>query len=318
MRRTSSSTSNVASAPLPTTPTRQMRAPAPSRQQQPQPRPLPVPMQMQPEPQPRAFLARSDVVDKQVSGGFVFQSWATLRRERKSNVAVVVRRSRLNLLLLFSPLPLFSKKIQVIARTSGRCLGVVDHMFVDSETYRVVSVELRAKGLAAAAGIAASAVSSSSSSSNPGSSVSTWGARPPQQQQRMPSSTSMQLQQQQPTGTNLPLATLCQVGDVVLVHDERALSFPPLDDGSGRSFTSPRAAGGRYSRTPPPRLVRLTGAEVVTADGSGQALGKVRGYGFDPETGELLALRFDALGLPRIPEGEIFFSFFFADFLRLR
>ena len=57
--------------------------------------------------------------------------------------------------------------------------------------------------------------------------------------------------------------------------------------------------------------MRLTGAEVVSADGA-RVLGKVRGYGFDPETGELLALRFDALGVPRIPEGKIvFFSFFF-------
>ena len=193
-------------------------------------------------------------------------------------------------------------------------------MFIDSETYRVVSVELRAKGLAAAAGLAASAVASSGSSA--AAPVSTWGARP-QQQQRLPSS-SMQLQQQQqqqqPTGTNLPLATLCQVGDVVLVHDERARSFPPLDGGRGgargggfspSSSLSPRGAGGRYSTTPPPRLVRLTGAEVVSADGA-RVLGKVRGYGFDPETGELLALRFDALGVPRIPEGKIvFFSFFF-------
>ena len=122
-------------------------------------------------------------------------------------------------------------------------------MFIDSETYRVVSVELRAKGLAAAAGLAASAVASSSTSA--AAPVSTWGARPQQQQQqqRLPSSSSssmqlqQQLQQQQPTGTNLPLATLCQVGDVVLVHDERALSFPPLDGGGGGG----RGGGGQRS-----------------------------------------------------------------------
>ena len=207
---------------------------------------------------------------------------------------------------------------QVIARTSGRCLGVVDHMYIDSETYRVVSVELRAKGLAAAAGIAASGAVAGSSSSLSSAPVSTWGARP--QQGRLPFSSSFsptQLQQQ-PTGTNLPLATLCQVGDVVLVHDERALSFPPLDGSRRSSFSSSassarRGPGGRYSTTPPPRLVRLTGAEVVSADGA-RVLGKVRGYGFDPETGELLALRFDALGVPRIPEGEetaFFFCFLF-------
>lgn len=238
---------------------------------------------------------------------------------RKKDVAVV--RGSVSALLPLSlsklaQLHLLACFSQVIARTSGRCLGVVDHMFVDAETYRVVSVELRAKGLAAAAGLAAGAVAGSSGPSALAP-VSTWGARPQQPQQgRLLSSfsSSMQIQQQlqQPTGTNLPLATLCQVGDVVLVHDERALSFPPLDSrrvsSSSTSSSSPRGPGGRYSTTPPPRMVRLTGAEVVPADGA-RVLGKVRGYGFDPETGELLALRFDALGVPRIPEGRERFFF---------
>ena len=304
-------------APTPT-PTRQ-RVPSISRQPQPvqQPQPRPMPMQMQQEPASRAFLARSDVVDKQVRTvfrTFAFPPVAFLACVEQS-IAVVSFVCSFAQPLPPSPHQNFSFSIsQVIARTSGRCLGVVDHMFIDSETYRVVSVELRAKGLAAAAGIAASAAAgAASSSSGSAPSLSTWGTRPPQQQ-RLPS-TSMQQQQrqqralqQQPTGTNLPLATLCQVGDVVLVHDERALSFPLLDDGGssrGRgssSYSSPRGPGARYSTTPPPRLVRLTGAEVVSADGS-RALGRVRGYGFDPETGELLALRFDALGVPRIPEG---------------
>ena len=135
---------------------------------------------------------------------------------------------------------------QVIARTSGRCLGVVDHMYIDPATLRVASLDLRATGLAAAAGLASGAASE---------------ARP----------------------RNLPLATLCQVGDVALVHDERALGFAPLDERAG--------------------CVRLTGLDVVAADGA--PLGRVRGYAFDPETGDLLALRYDALGAPRVPEGAM-------------
>ena len=143
--------------------------------------------------------------------------------------------------------PLLSPSFQVIARTSGRCLGVVDHMYIDPRTLRVASVDLRPKGLAAAAGLDLDGARSSG------------------------------------RARNLPLATLCQVGDVVLVHDERALGFAPLDETAG--------------------CARLTGVDVVSS--SGLPLGRVRGYAFDPDTGDLLALRYDALGAPRVPEGAM-------------
>jgi len=94
----------------------------------------------------------------------------------------------------------------------------------------------------------------------------------------------------------LPLSALRRVGDVILVHDSRAL----------RSAAAARGA------------LPLVGADVVTE--SGEYLGKVRAAGvthtdsaslslslqvrdfdFDPEDGELLRLRFDAFGFPQLP-----------------
>ena len=251
---------------------------------QPQPRPVPCHADATGTP-PRAFLARSDVVDKQVRHFcfYFFFEFSHASKEGRCCRRVAARPSS-SLWLKTPQLHFLACFSQVIARTSGRCLGVVDHMFVDAETYRVVSSSCVPRG----------------SPQPPGSPRARWRARAPvgagvgldlgreapQQQQQQGRLLfffleSMQIQQQlqQPTGTNLPLATLCQVGDVVLVHDERALSFPPLD--SRRvlvldSSSSPRGPGGRYSRTPPPRMVRLTGAEVVPADG-GACWGKCEG-----------------------------------------
>ncbi len=164
---------------------------------------------------------------------------------------------------------------QVIARTSGRCLGVVDRLYIDPATLRIVSLDLRPKGLAAAAG---AALGTATGGAEPDPPLSAYGrpARPP------PSSTSSTWSPSPPR--NLPLATLCQVGDVILVHDERALGFAPLDERAG--------------------CVRLSGADVLSGT-DGRSLGRVRGYAFDPDTGALLALRYDALGAPRVPESAM-------------
>lgn len=52
---------------------------------------------------------------------------------------------------------------------------------------------------------------------------------------------------------NLLLSTLCQIGDVALVHDETALDLPPLTEREG--------------------CMRLTGCDVQSHDGT--VLGKV-------------------------------------------
>jgi hypothetical protein len=52
---------------------------------------------------------------------------------------------------------------------------------------------------------------------------------------------------------NLLLSTLCQIGDVALVHDERALDLPPLAEREG--------------------CIRLTGRDIQAHDGT--LLGKV-------------------------------------------
>jgi hypothetical protein len=52
---------------------------------------------------------------------------------------------------------------------------------------------------------------------------------------------------------NLLLSTLCQIGDVALVHDETALNLPPLTEREG--------------------CIRFTGCDVQAHDGT--LLGKV-------------------------------------------
>eukprot|EP00884_Botryococcus_braunii_P020002 jgi/Botrbrau1/6686/Bobra.0202s0025.1 len=79
---------------------------------------------------------------------------------------------------------------------------------------------------------------------------------------------------------NLLLSTLCQIGDVALVHDETALSLPPLTEREG--------------------CMRFTGCDVQAHDGT--LLGKVRDYSFSPDTGRIESIRYDPLGQPLVPE----------------
>jgi sporulation protein YlmC with PRC-barrel domain len=82
------------------------------------------------------------------------------------------------------------------------------------------------------------------------------------------------------SGDHVLLSSLRQVGDVVLVHDEAALLDPPADEAYG--------------------YLPLVGTEVVTEDGV--PLGRVRDFVFSPDSGALALLRYDALGLPSIPQ----------------
>ncbi|KAH7615580.1 hypothetical protein Ndes2526B_g09672 [Nannochloris sp. 'desiccata'] len=76
------------------------------------------------------------------------------------------------------------------------------------------------------------------------------------------------------------ISSLRQIGDVVLVHDESALLDPPADETYG--------------------YIRMVGTEVQTEDGT--SLGKVRDYIFNPDNGQVVSIRYDALGLPSIPQ----------------
>jgi sporulation protein YlmC with PRC-barrel domain len=79
---------------------------------------------------------------------------------------------------------------------------------------------------------------------------------------------------------HVSLSSLRQIGDVVLVHDESSLWDPPADESLG--------------------FVRMIGAEVCTEDGL--QLGKIRDFLFNPDNGQILSIRYDALGLPSIPQ----------------
>lgn len=76
------------------------------------------------------------------------------------------------------------------------------------------------------------------------------------------------------------VSSLRQIGDVVLVHDESALLDPPADETYG--------------------YIKLVGTQVVTEDGS--PLGKVRDFVFNPDNGQIVSIRYDALGIPSIPQ----------------
>ena len=79
---------------------------------------------------------------------------------------------------------------------------------------------------------------------------------------------------------HVSLSSLRQIGDVVLVHDESSLLDPPADESLG--------------------YVRMVGSEVCTEDGV--TLGKVRDFLFNPDNGQISSIRYDALGLPSIPQ----------------
>jgi len=77
------------------------------------------------------------------------------------------------------------------------------------------------------------------------------------------------------------LQSLRQVGDVVLVHDESVLESNLSTYG----------------------LNTLVGCELVTE--SGEYLGRVRDYLFHPETGKVVDIVFDSLGVPLIPDSIV-------------
>lgn len=82
------------------------------------------------------------------------------------------------------------------------------------------------------------------------------------------------------TREHVSLSSLRQIGDVVLVHDESSLWDPPGDESLG--------------------FVKLVGSEVQTEDGL--TLGKVRDFLFNPDSGQIASIRYDALGIPSIPQ----------------
>ena len=77
----------------------------------------------------------------------------------------------------------------------------------------------------------------------------------------------------------MPLDRIRQVGDVILVDSVDSLS---------EAFT-------------PERYSKVINCEVITE--SGQQLGRVLGFSFDIETGELTTLVMGALGVPVLGEG---------------
>ena len=79
----------------------------------------------------------------------------------------------------------------------------------------------------------------------------------------------------------MPLDRIRQVGDVILVDSVDSLS---------ESFT-------------PDRFSRVINCQVITE--SGQQLGRVLGFSFDIETGELTTLVMGALGVPLLGEGVL-------------
>ena len=74
------------------------------------------------------------------------------------------------------------------------------------------------------------------------------------------------------------LKNVREIGDVVLVEDERVLE----DDIEVEAYSS------------------LINSEVITE--TGEPLGRVRGFKFDTETGQLVSLIVASIGLPQIPE----------------
>jgi len=79
----------------------------------------------------------------------------------------------------------------------------------------------------------------------------------------------------------MPLESIKQVGDVILVD-----SFDSLSD----NFT-------------PERYSKVINCQVITE--SGELLGRVLGFSFDIETGELISLVMGAIGVPLLGEGVL-------------
>ena len=78
-------------------------------------------------------------------------------------------------------------------------------------------------------------------------------------------------------GFCIPTATLSQVGDVILVSEERAMRRPPAV----------------------PEFVSILGTHVRSARGT--YIGRVKDVDFDPETGAISAIYYDEYGLAWLP-----------------
>jgi sporulation protein YlmC with PRC-barrel domain len=78
-------------------------------------------------------------------------------------------------------------------------------------------------------------------------------------------------------GLCIPTATLTQVGDVILVNEERSLRRPPAI----------------------PEFVAVLGVNVRSA--RGQYIGRVKDIDFDPDTGAISAIYYDEYGLSWLP-----------------
>ena len=120
----------------------------------------------------------------------------------------------------------------VVTRTSGSRLGVATDLWVDTDTWEVVALDVRQNAFVG-------------------------------------------------TVDHVLLESLRQVGDVILVHDERAVER--------------RWSSYGYSA--------VVGKDVVTE--SGQFIGRVRDFEFDPEDGAIARLIVDAWGVPTVPEGVV-------------
>jgi sporulation protein YlmC with PRC-barrel domain len=79
------------------------------------------------------------------------------------------------------------------------------------------------------------------------------------------------------SGFCIPTATLSQVGDVILVSEERAMRRPPSV----------------------PEFVSVLGTHVRSARGI--YIGRVKDVDFDPETGAISAIYYDEYGLSWLP-----------------
>lgn len=78
-------------------------------------------------------------------------------------------------------------------------------------------------------------------------------------------------------GFCIPTATLSQVGDVILVSEERAMRRPPAV----------------------PEFVSLLGTHVRSTRGT--YIGRVKDVDFDPETGAISSIYYDEYGLAWLP-----------------
>jgi sporulation protein YlmC with PRC-barrel domain len=77
------------------------------------------------------------------------------------------------------------------------------------------------------------------------------------------------------------LSSVCEIGDVLLVDDERVLE----DDIDVDAYST------------------LINSEVITE--TGEPLGRVRGFKFDPLNGKLISIIIASIGLPQIPDQVI-------------